>query len=213
MKVCRVCVVWSVVCRVDLDVSVTVTHRRRGGRMRLPRAVGMKLWLVGLLLSAAEAYVLPKVPEILNAVSCDRRRVIHAATTVATAAVVLPGAAIASGGATSGKTTSIPRAKLRYYGRVSAAISRFEAVEQPLKDGNVKGALSKFYGESYETQDGSMATAFEEVRGQSQTQPSLQTLLHRRTAPTPICWLRVYAGLPIAHAVHAALLTATCLRS
>lgn len=41
-------------------------------------------------------------------------------------------AAEASGGATAGKTTSIPRAKLRYYGRITAAVAGFEAVGQAL---------------------------------------------------------------------------------
>jgi len=75
-----------------------------------------------------------------------------------------PMAAFASGGATSGKTTSIPRAKLRYYGRITTVISKFEAMKAPIKSGDLKAGKTTFFTSVYETQDGSMSTAFDELK-------------------------------------------------
>ena len=54
-----------------------------------------------------------------------------------------PIAAMASGGATAGKTTSIPRAKLRYYDRITGAVTAFEALGGYLGDAS---AIKKGYG-------------------------------------------------------------------
>ncbi len=47
--------------------------------------------------------------------------------------------ALASGGATAGKTTSIPRAKLRYYDRITAAVVAYEAVPAAVDAGSKDG--------------------------------------------------------------------------
>ena len=95
---------------------------------------------------------------------CDRRSALSRGLALLSVPTLVPNAASASGGATSGKTTSIPRAKLRYYDRITAVVSRFEAMEAPISSGEAKKAIMAFYGAQYETQDGSMSTAFDEVR-------------------------------------------------
>jgi len=79
--------------------------------------------------------------------SCDgiARRVAltHAiGLTVASSSV---SGAFASGGATSGRTTSIPRAKLRYFGRVTAAVAAFESLKATADVGSV--SKSTFFKE------------------------------------------------------------------
>lgn len=63
-----------------------------------------------------------------------------------------PLAAIASGGATAGKTTSIPRAKLRYYDRITRAVAAFQSLGGYLGDAS---ALKKGYGVFFSEQDDS----------------------------------------------------------
>ena len=59
-----------------------------------------------------------------------------------------PLAVVASGGATAGKTTSIPRAKLRYYDRVTVAVTAFQAFGGSLGDvGALKSASGSFFAE------------------------------------------------------------------
>jgi len=60
-----------------------------------------------------------------------------------------PFSAVASGGATAGKTTSIPRAKLRYYDRISAAVGQFTALGGALgESGTLKQAYGAFFSEA-----------------------------------------------------------------
>jgi hypothetical protein len=63
-----------------------------------------------------------------------------------------PIAAMASGGATAGKTTSIPRAKLRYYDRITTAVTAFEALGGYLGDAS---AIKKGYGAFFSEQEDS----------------------------------------------------------
>ena len=63
-----------------------------------------------------------------------------------------PIAAMASGGATAGKTTSIPRAKLRYYDRITGAVTAFEALGGYLGDAS---AIKKGYGAFFSEQEDS----------------------------------------------------------
>ena len=68
------------------------------------------------------------------------------------AAAAFPGATVASGGATAGKTTSIPRAKVRYYGRISTAVAAFDALALSVKEGDLKGPFAKaFFDESVDS--------------------------------------------------------------
>ena len=60
------------------------------------------------------------------------------------AALAFPAAAHASGGATAGKTTSIPRAKTRYYGRITTAVGAFVRLEAGLQD---KAKVKAFFNE------------------------------------------------------------------
>jgi len=64
-----------------------------------------------------------------------------------TAAALLTGVAspaLASGGATAGKTTSIPRAKLRYYQRITEAVAAFERVGAGAAAGSAAAAKGFF---------------------------------------------------------------------
>ena len=95
-------------------------------------------WLVLLAASLHEAH-----SYLLPAARCqpatERPLVGRREALAAGAAVLLaPAAAFASGGATSGKTTSIPRAKLRYYDRVTVAVAAFAAAVKA-------GAKGDFY--------------------------------------------------------------------
>ena len=114
---------------------------------------------VALLVSSAAAFQLPSVAA--GPRTCSRRDALFGG---AAAALVGPAAASASGGATSGKTTSIPRAKLRYYDRISAVVGKFQSMEAAVGTGDVKQAVASFYKAEYETQDGSMSTAFDEFK-------------------------------------------------
>lgn len=49
----------------------------------------------------------------------------------------VPCTAFASGGATAGRTTSIPTAKKRYYGRVTADVKQFLAMGAAIRSGSV----------------------------------------------------------------------------
>jgi len=70
---------------------------------------------------------------------------------LAAGSALLPGTAWASGGATAGRTTSIPRAKLRYFDRVSGAIGAFERLEAKLADqASCKSASAAFFNEKVE---------------------------------------------------------------
>lgn len=85
-----------------------------------------------------------------------REALIGAAAAAATSVLAVP-SAHASGGATAGKTTSIPRAKLRYYDRITAAVAAFEALGQSLgSTETLKPAMAQFFS----TTDGSPAEEF-----------------------------------------------------
>jgi len=100
-----------------------------------------------------------------HALMCGRRDAVAGGLSLLGAATALvPTTAWASGGATSGKTTSIPRAKLRYYDRITAVVARFQSMEAQIAKGESKMAVASFFGQVYETQDGSMSTAFDELK-------------------------------------------------
>ena len=101
-------------------------------------------WLVLLAASLHEAHSF-----LLPAARCQpaterplvgRREALAAGA----AALLAPAAVFASGGATSGKTTSIPRAKLRYYDRVTVAVAAFAAA---VKAGAGRSTLQSADGE------------------------------------------------------------------
>lgn len=72
----------------------------------------------------------------------------------------VPYAAVASGGATAGKTTSIPRAKLRYFGRVTEVIIAFNALGAAVKAGDgMKQAAGTFFGEKDDSPQADLTTA------------------------------------------------------
>ena len=80
-----------------------------------------------------------------------RRREAVIGAAGAAVAIALPAApAFASGGATAGKTTSIPRAKLRYYGRMTAVVTAYQALGASIQAGNAKQAAAAFFSEEDE---------------------------------------------------------------
>ena len=90
----------------------------------------------------------------------SRRHVLLAGAAAASLPVLgSPIAAMASGGATAGKTTSIPRAKLRYYDRITSAVKAFEALGGYLGDAS---AIKKGYGAFFSEQEDS---PFAELKG------------------------------------------------
>lgn len=85
-------------------------------------------------------------------VSLSRREALSALIAPA-AALAWPAAALASGGATAGKTTSIPRAKIRYYGRMSEVVFAFNAVGSAVENAEaaaLKTAKAAFFGDEKE---------------------------------------------------------------
>jgi len=70
-----------------------------------------------------------------------------AVTGLATLLVPLA-SAHASGGATSGKTTSIPRAKLRYYGRMTTAVTEFQSLSAVIGTADQKKAGKVFFSDN-----------------------------------------------------------------
>ena len=94
----------------------------------------MRAFLLLCLASQAYSLTLPpaRCPTVDRGAALGRREAVVAA---ATATLLAPAAAFASGGATSGKTTSIPRAKTRYYDRVTDAIIAFTATVKAGKKG------------------------------------------------------------------------------
>ena len=84
----------------------------------------------------------------------DRRSIVDRAllTSALAAGAVSPMPASASGGATAGKTTSIPRAKTRYYGRINAAVASFKelglGISAAADSKAVKAAGLPFFSES-----------------------------------------------------------------
>jgi len=80
----------------------------------------------------------------------SRREAVIGAAAAAVAATLLPAPVLASGGATAGKTTSIPRAKLRYYGRMTAVVTAYQALETAIRAGTAKQAAASFFSEEDE---------------------------------------------------------------
>jgi len=63
--------------------------------------------------------------------------------------------ALASGGSTAGKYSTIPSAKKRFYGRVRQGIYQYLKMEKPILDGDLENqAIKDLYGKSIITQVG-----------------------------------------------------------
>ena len=77
-----------------------------------------------MLLSKTSSYDIPK-PPTSRRVLLEKAFLEGAALTAASFGLTPPEAALASGGATAGKYTTIPIAKRRYYGRVQEAVHEF----------------------------------------------------------------------------------------
>ena len=133
------------------------------------RLTGMRVFASAVLLATSTALRLPAVARgssTCSSPSLGRRDAVASGLLGAALGGLLvpPQAAFASGGATSGKTTSIPRAKLRYYGRMTTVITIFQGMKKPILAGDVKGAKGSFFTKEYETQDSSMSTAIDELK-------------------------------------------------
>jgi len=101
------------------------------------------LMSVALLLQSAAAWELRLPTPTAQPPAIGRREAIAAVGSGLALGTFLP-AASASGGATSGKTTSIPRAKLRYYNRITAVVSSFQQMGDDISRGEVSGAKAFF---------------------------------------------------------------------
>lgn len=103
-----------------------------------------------LLLPCAHGYLLQNLEPTLS------RRALGSAvaTSFAVGLPMVAERAAASGGATAGKTTSIPRAKVRYYGRVTQVISEWMGLGPVIDSGDtaaIKKARATFFGDSEES--------------------------------------------------------------
>jgi hypothetical protein len=85
-------------------------------------------------------------PSASPSVPLNRRAVLALPGAAAAAGFFLGAAppAMASGGATAGKTTSIPRAKQRYNARITTAVSAFQRMADQLALGSVTELKSFF---------------------------------------------------------------------
>jgi hypothetical protein len=117
------------------------------------------------LLSSAEAYSVAAPPlrstkslqrtaladvYMASDASISRRGLFHTLPAAAAAVAWMPHAASASGGATAGKTTSIPRAKIRYYGRMAQVLYAYNALGKAVESGDVptiKAAKASFFAD------------------------------------------------------------------
>jgi hypothetical protein len=93
---------------------------------------------LGLLSPASAAYLQPPARGAVTRRECC----------IGAAIALSPLPAAASGGATAGKTTSIPRAKVRYYGRITEVIIAYNALGAAIKSGEgIKTEAAKFFNE------------------------------------------------------------------
>ncbi|KAL1498530.1 hypothetical protein AB1Y20_013851 [Prymnesium parvum] len=83
----------------------------------------------------------------------------RAATHAAIASLIAPLAAHASGGATAGRTTSIPRAKLRYSGRLTAAVKAFLVLKASIGTDEQKKAGKAFFSDAEDSAYSELKTA------------------------------------------------------
>ena len=98
--------------------------------------------LTVLLAGACHGALLPRaqVAGRRTSPALGRREATSCGLAAALVSIALPSASWASGGATSGKTTSIPRAKLRYYDRITAVVTSYQGLEKSIAAGNTKNS-------------------------------------------------------------------------
>ena len=83
-----------------------------------------------------------------------RRGVMLGAVAALSVSVVSPEAALASGGATAGKYTTIPIAKRRYFGRVKQGVFEFLGVGEAIKKGDLTSlAIEDFFSDNIKVQE------------------------------------------------------------
>lgn len=106
---------------------------------------------------SSAAYLLPPPTTASGGVQTRRE---FAAAASFSAVNLFAAAAQASGGATAGKTTSIPRAKLRYYGRMTEVIIAYDALGSVIKSGDgYKKAAGAFFSDDEESPTNELKTA------------------------------------------------------
>ena len=89
---------------------------------------------------------------LTRAASAPQREVVGRREVLAGAAAIAwaPTAVFASGGATAGKTTSIPRAKVRYYGRMAQVLYAYQILGAAINSGDaaaIKAAKKTFWAD------------------------------------------------------------------
>jgi len=88
-----------------------------------------------------------RVPNRWAAERDTRRALLGRVAALPVAAVAAP--ALASGGATAGKTTSIPRAKVRYFGRITQTVIAFDTLGAAIKaNEDAKAVGASFFKDS-----------------------------------------------------------------
>lgn len=106
------------------------------------------------LFAAANA-LLPSTRAAPKSPALTRRAALALPAAAAASLALSAQMAHASGGSTAGKTTSIPRAKLRYYDRVTDAVASFKGLSKAFAGGSMQEVKAFF------AQDG----PFEELKG------------------------------------------------
>jgi len=114
----------------------------------------LSVFIASVFIASAVAYTPAYQPAPLT-----RRECLNGAAAAA-AAGVMPTAALASGGATAGKTTSIPRAKVRYYGRITECMIQYETLGAAIKsEDGIKTAAASFFSDAEESPMSELTTA------------------------------------------------------
>lgn len=90
---------------------------------------------------------------VMSERAMDRRNMLAGAASFLVATVAMPEGALASGGATAGKYTTIPIAKRRYFGRVKQGVFEFLAVGRAIKKGELQSAdITEFFADNIQVQ-------------------------------------------------------------
>jgi hypothetical protein len=149
----------------SLKRSLPRTLTSRASAVVAVAMVGCRLLFLALAATCSAFHIPSLAPqrdcsERQTRPAAAQRREVLAAAAGALALQVAPQAALASGGATAGKTTSIPRAKLRYYGRITEVVIAFQALGSAISMGEgTKQAAASFFAEGDDTPMSELKTA------------------------------------------------------
>jgi len=126
----------------------------RGLAAVLVSAVGVTAYHPGAIMSPGLSHTVGGSPHCsrynqLPSMSLSGRRALLQGAAALLVAGSAPNAAVASGGATAGKYTTIPIAKRRYFGRVKQGVFEYLNVGENIKKGNLEAAsIDEFFADT-----------------------------------------------------------------